>query len=77
MNVSTDERPVFGVPATQGMVRVTTEDTMRSGVYVVIAALAFITGFILGQSGTQAPPASRIEWPSPPLIKPHPRSLQM
>jgi hypothetical protein len=77
MSAATEERAVSRAPANPGMERLAAEDPLRLGAYVVIAMLAFVTGFILGQLSAQAPLGSRIDWPPPPPAKPHPRALQM
>ena len=53
------------------------EDRLRYVAYVVIAMAALIVGLILGRlSGPITLHDSRIAWPSPDSILPHPRSLQ-
>lgn len=52
------------------------EDGLRHAAYVAIAVAAFVTGLLLGQLSDQAPGGSRIAWPSPTSLQPHPRSLQ-
>jgi hypothetical protein len=51
-------------------------DPLRLGAYLVVAIVAFLTGFIVGLSSEQTRPGSRIEWQSPTPSLPHPRSLE-
>jgi hypothetical protein len=53
------------------------EDRLRCSAYVVVAAAAFITGFVLGQLSGQAHLGSKTATPSPDSLLPHPRSLQL
>jgi hypothetical protein len=45
--------------------------------YVAIAITAFIAGLIFGQSSGPTSGGSRIPWPTPVEVVPHPRSLHL
>ena len=47
-------------------------DRWRLSAYVLVALVAFITGYALGLLGGPSPARSRVGWPPPPT---NPRSL--
>ena len=48
----------------------------RSVAYVVIAIVSFIAGVMVGQLAGPPRGDSRVGWPTPDSVRPHPRSLQ-